>query len=129
MDRRFLLRLSKNATTEMKFTKAFAGGVAAVAFATPAAAAAATTAPAQNYEPHDKHLIAADAFKPDRRLCNAQGVCCTLDALGNIADCLIPGSSSSPGNPGQYSDPVPTNAVPIPSRGPIDPAHSTPWGP
>lgn len=71
----------------------------------------------------------AEASKPDRRVCNAQGVCCSLDALGNVADCLIPGSPGFPGNPGQYSDPYPTNAVPIPPRGPIDPAHSTPWGP
>lgn len=91
----------------MKFIKAFAGGVAAVAFAAPAAAAAATAAPAQNYKPHD---VVADAFKPDRQVCNTQGVCCTLDALGNIADCLISGSPGSPGNPGQYSDPYPTNA-------------------
>lgn len=113
----------------MKFTKAFAGAVAAATVAAPAAAATAATVPVQNYEPYNKHFVVADAFKPDRQVCNAQGVCCTLDALGNIADCLIPGSPGSPGNPGQYSDPYPTNAVPVRPRGPIDPAHSTPWGP
>jgi hypothetical protein len=48
----------------------------------------------------------------------------TLDALGYIADCLIPGSPGMPGNPGQYSDPYPTNAVTVPPRSPIDPAHT-----
>ncbi len=59
------------------------------------------------------------------RVCNAQGVCCTTTAQGQIADCLFPGSPGSPGNPGQYSDPYPTNVVTVPPRGgPIDPAHS-----
>jgi hypothetical protein len=61
-----------------------------------------------------------------RQVCNAQGVCCTLTAQGQIADCLIAGSPGSPGNPGQYSDPYPSNVVTMPpSTGlPIDPAHS-----
>ncbi|BCO51219.1 hypothetical protein MINTM003_16600 [Mycobacterium paraintracellulare] len=83
-----------------------------VAFAL--AAQAASAAAAQNYDAHDRPSIVAGAFKPNRQVCNRQGVCCTLDALGNIADCLIPGSSGSPGNPGQYTDngPMPGTAPP-----------------
>jgi hypothetical protein len=96
----------------MKFTKAFLGGIAAVAFAV-ATTATVVIAPAQDYDRRDNHFVVAGVFKPNRQVCNTHGVCCTLDALGNIADCLIPGSPGAPGNPGQYTD-----NGPLPGTGP-----------
>lgn len=102
-----------NRPQAMKLIKAAPAGFA-LAGAIAAATAAASAIP-------EAHAV----FKTGR-VCNAQGVCCTTTAQGQIADCVIAGSPGSPGNPGQYSDPYPNNVVTMPpSTGiPFDPAHS-----
>lgn len=82
-------------------TKVLATGIAALAFVAPATVATAATAPAQNY---DAHSIAAHAFKTAQHVCYSNGVCCTLTAQGNIADC---GFNETPMNPGAQTGPWP----------------------